>query len=66
MMRVGVLYGGISAERAVSLSTGHGVIAALRSLPYEVVPIEAGADLGAIVRALTEPRVDVVFNALPR
>ena len=64
MIRVGVLYGGISAEREVSLSTGRGVIAALRSLPYEVVPIEAGADLAAIVRALTEPRVDVVFNAL--
>ncbi len=65
MTRVAVLYGGISSEREVSLSTGRGVIAALRAHGYEVVPIEAGPDLGAIVRALTEPaRVDCVFNAL--
>ncbi len=64
-MRVGVLYGGISSERAVSLSTGRGVIAALEARGYEVVPIEAGEDLAAIVRGLTEPeRVDCVFNAL--
>ena len=65
MTRVAVLYGGISNEREVSLSTGHGVIAALREHGYDVVPIEAGPDLGAIVTALTEPvRVDCVFNAL--
>ena len=65
MTRVAVLYGGISSEREVSLSTGRGVIAALRAHGYEVVPIEAGPDLGAVVRALTEPaRVDCVFNAL--
>ena len=64
-MRIGVLFGGISSERTVSLSTGRGVIDALRSLGYDVVPIEAGADLGAIVRALTKPvPVDRVFNAL--
>ena len=64
-MRIGVLYGGISSERDVSLSSGRGVIDALRAQDYEVVPIEAGEDLAAIVRALIEPcRVDRVFNAL--
>ena len=64
-MRVAVLYGGISNEREVSLSTGRGVIEALRAEHYDVVPIEAGEDLAAILRALTEPvRVDRVFNAL--
>ncbi len=65
MMRVGVLYGGMSTEREVSLSTGRCVIEALRSRGSDVVPIEAGEDLAAIVHALTEPvRVDRVFNAL--
>lgn len=65
MTRVAVLFGGISSEREVSLSTGRGVIRALGEAGYEVVPIEAGPDLGAIVRALTEPAaVDCVFNAL--
>ena len=63
--RVAVLYGGISAEREVSLSTGRGVIAALREHGFDVVPVDATDDLAVIVRALTEPeRVDCVFNAL--
>ncbi len=64
-MRIGVLHGGISSERDVSRSTGRGVIAALRTLGHDVVPIEAGEDLGAVIAALTEPvRVECVFNAL--
>ena len=63
--RVAVLYGGISAEREVSLSTGRGVIAALAERGFDVVPVDATADLASIVHALTEPgRVDCVFNAL--
>ena len=62
--RIAVLQGGISSEREVSLSTGRGVIAALRESGFDVVPVECGEDLGAIVRALTEPKVDCVFNAL--
>ncbi|MBV8911648.1 MAG: D-alanine--D-alanine ligase [Acetobacteraceae bacterium] len=61
--RVAVLYGGISAEREVSLSSGHQVIAALRSAGFEVTPVLVGEDLGAVLDAL-EPRPDVVFNAL--
>ncbi|MDD2875730.1 MAG: D-alanine--D-alanine ligase [Acidiphilium sp.] len=63
MKRVAVLLGGISAEREVSLATGRQVIAALETAGYDVQPIEVGADLGAIIAALTPPP-DAVFNAL--
>ncbi len=63
MTRVAVLYGGISAEREVSLSTGRQVIAALREAGYDVTPVEVKDDLAAVLRAL-DPRPDAVFNAL--
>jgi D-alanine-D-alanine ligase len=63
MSRVAVLYGGISAEREVSLATGRKVIAALREAGYDVTPIEVGDDLAAVLKAL-DPRPDAVFNAL--
>jgi D-alanine-D-alanine ligase len=63
MTRVAVIYGGMSAEREVSLSSGRQVIAALRTAGFDVTPIEVGSDLGAMLRAL-DPRPDVVFNAL--
>lgn len=62
--RVAVLYGGISAEREVSLASGTQCIAALREAGYCVTPIEVGADLGALLSALREARPDAVFNAL--
>ncbi|MBN8928112.1 MAG: D-alanine--D-alanine ligase [Rhodospirillales bacterium 69-11] len=61
--RVAVLYGGISTEREVSLSSGLQVIAALREAGFDVTPVEVGDDLGAVIAAL-EPRPDAVFNAL--
>jgi D-alanine-D-alanine ligase len=65
MTRVAVLYGGMSAEREVSIATGKQVVAALREAGFAVTPIEATADLGALVAALTPaPAPDVVFNAL--
>jgi D-alanine-D-alanine ligase len=63
MTRVAVLYGGTSAERDVSIATGLGVITALREAGFDVTPIEVGADLGAVIAALS-PRPDAVFNAL--
>lgn len=63
MTRVAVLYGGMSAEREVSLSTGRQVITALREAGYEVTPVEVHNDLAAVIRAL-DPRPDAVFNAL--
>ena len=63
MKTVAVLYGGISAEREVSLDSGRQVIAALRQAGYVVRPIEVGPDLGAVLAALS-PAPDAVFNAL--
>jgi D-alanine-D-alanine ligase len=39
-MRVAVLFGGISTERNVSISGGRAVTEALRSIGYEVVPVD--------------------------
>lgn len=64
MKRVAVLYGGISAEREVSLVSGAKVAEALVQAGYEVVPIEVGHDLAALIGALTAARPDVAFNAL--
>jgi len=67
MKRVAVLYGGISAEREVSLSSGRQVIAALAGAGFDVTPILVGPDLGAMIAALSPqsgPQPDVVFNAL--
>jgi D-alanine-D-alanine ligase len=63
MTRVVVLYGGMSAEREVSLSSGIQVIAALREFGFAVDPVDVGQDLGAVIAALT-PKPDAVFNAL--
>ncbi len=62
-MRVAVLYGGISAEREVSLASGAQVVAALREIGHDITPIEVGADLRALLAAL-DPLPDIVFNAL--
>jgi D-alanine-D-alanine ligase len=59
--RVAVLLGGQSAERAVSLSTGAGCAAALRTAGFDVTEIDAGPGLVADLRAAAP---DVVFNAL--
>ena len=63
MSRVAVLYGGISAEREVSLASGAQVVTALLAAGYEVVPVVVGDDLAAVLAAL-DPRPDAVFNAL--
>jgi D-alanine-D-alanine ligase len=63
MTRVAVLFGGMSAEREVSLSSGRQVVLALRQAGYEVTPIEVGDDLRAVIAAL-DPAPDAVFNAL--
>ena len=60
-LKVAVLMGGPSAEREVSLSTGRECAQALRDAGYEVVEIDAGADLA---QRLADLRPDVCFNAL--
>lgn len=59
--KIAVLKGGRSAEREVSLSSGHACAQALRDAGFAVTEIDAGPDLA---RQLQELRPDVVFNAL--
>ncbi len=61
---VAVLMGGISNEREVSLSSGAGVLSALREAGYGCRAIDAGPDLAALVAELDRDRPGVVFNAL--
>jgi D-alanine-D-alanine ligase len=63
MKHVTVLFGGISAEREVSISSGRQVVAALQGEGYQVQPFDVTQDLGALIHAL-DPKPDVVFNAL--
>ncbi len=60
--RVGVLMGGTSAERDVSLKTGEGVAKALEARGHEVVRVVLGRD--AIDGSLRAADVDVAFIAL--
>ncbi len=59
--RVAVLMGGPSAEREVSLVSGHECAKALRVAGYDVVELDAGPDL---VARLSDIKPDCVFNAL--
>ncbi|HEY3354763.1 MAG TPA: D-alanine--D-alanine ligase [Polyangia bacterium] len=59
--RIGVVMGGPSSEREVSLNTGRGVHAALAGLGYDAVALDWTGDLAAQLR---EARVEVVWNAL--
>lgn len=59
--RIGVVHGGLSAEREVSLKTGAGVTAALVEAGYQAVAIDwaPGTSLPALLAG-----IDVVWNAL--
>jgi len=59
--RVAVVMGGTSAERAVSLDSGAGVLAALRSLGVEAFAVDG---IPALLDAIAAGRVDRVFNIL--
>lgn len=59
--RIGVLMGGLSAEREVSLRSGRAVCAALESRGYEVVPIDVNRDVARTVR---ETGIELAFIAL--
>ena len=60
-LRIGVLLGGTSAEREVSLISGAAVSAALKELGYDVVDIDAGADLSV---RIAQERIGLAFIAL--
>jgi D-alanine-D-alanine ligase len=58
---IGVLWGGLSAEREISLRTGKAVLAALLAGGYRAVGIDAGRELPA---QLSTAGVEVAFIAL--
>ena len=60
--KIGVLMGGPSAEREVSLNTGKAIVAALQEKNYNVVGIDL--DPAHFVQQLQEHQIDIVFNAL--
>ncbi len=59
--RIGVLMGGLSAEREVSLKSGDAVHRALLKQGYDSVAIDVGRDLAGVLR---RERVEVAFIAL--
>ena len=59
--KIGVLMGGLSAEREVSLKSGAAVLAALQAQGYRAVGIDAGRDLS---ERLSAEGVEVAFIAL--
>jgi D-alanine-D-alanine ligase len=59
--KVGVLMGGISSERDVSMLTGEAVGDALEALGYEVVRVTVGRDVDRVLRRID---IDVAFLAL--
>lgn len=59
--KIGVLLGGLSAEREVSLRSGKAVFKALKSMGYPVVAIDAKGDFYA---KLKKQKIEQVFIAL--
>lgn len=59
--RIGVLMGGLSVEREVSLRSGAGIALALRGLGYTVVEVDVQRD---IAQKLVAERIEVAFVAL--
>ncbi len=59
--KIAVLMGGRSAEREVSLSSGRGVVKALREEGFDAHPLDPGDNPG---QQLFEAKPDAVFNAL--
>ena len=62
--QVALLKGGTSVEREVSLVSGAACAGALREAGYKVREIDVTSDIDALLKALTKPKPDVVFNAL--
>ena len=62
--RVTVLMGGASAERDVSLRSGAAAAKALEQAGFQVAVVDCNRNPAELVRAITETKPDVVFNAL--
>jgi D-alanine-D-alanine ligase len=59
--RVGVLYGGTSAEREVSLASGRAIMDACQRLGVDVVDVEITTN---IIESITAANIDTAFIAL--
>lgn len=60
-LHVVVLYGGMSAEREISIMSGEVVCSIIKDMNYRVTPVDMGVDIAEILRKI---KPDVVFNAL--
>jgi len=59
--RIGVLMGGVSSEREVSIKSGTAVLNALIGLQYDAVAIDIGVD---ICEAIKRERIEIAFLIL--
>lgn len=59
--RIGVLMGGFSREREISLRSGRNCLAALERLGYDAVPVDVGRD---VATTLQREAIEVAFLAL--
>ena len=59
--KIGVLLGGASEEREISLKTGGAVLKALLAKGYNAVAIDAGRDIASL---LVSKKIEVAFIAL--
>jgi len=59
--RIGVLYGGVSQEREVSINSGRAVLDALLAQGYDAIGIDIGTN---VVQQLSEANIDRAFIAL--
>jgi D-alanine-D-alanine ligase len=59
--KIGVLMGGLSSERDVSLSSGNAILQALKGKGYDAVSIDVGRDVAERMR---KAGVEVAFNGL--
>lgn len=58
-LNVAVLMGGLSSERAVSLSTGRMILESLDKAKYDVVPVDAAVFSGSVRRILPGSETEV-------
>ena len=59
--KIGVLMGGLSAERDISIRTGEAVVAALTDRGYDAWPLFVDRDVDMVLR---QSRIDVAYLAL--
>ncbi|MDR1476921.1 MAG: D-alanine--D-alanine ligase [Rickettsiales bacterium] len=64
MTKILVLTGGVSSEREVSLSSGEGVLAALKEEGFDASAYDFKNDVADFAAAICRDKPDVVFNAL--